>query len=80
MEVLLERAKKTGDVLVAVRFEKEQRNFLIEELKWYPRLDELDMLVDARRMIMEGQGKKVEEGKKVKAWESEEDIPFVGEG
>lgn len=78
MEVLLERAQKTGDVLVAVRFEKEQKNFLVEELKWYPRLDELDMLVDARRMIMEGQGKKVREGRRVKEWEPE-DIPFVGE-
>ena len=75
MEVLLERAEKTGDVLVAVRFNKKEKNFIEEELKWYPRLVELDMLVDARRMIMEAQGKKVEEGKRVREWKPS-DIPF----
>ena len=75
MEVLLERAQKSGDVLVAVRFDKSQRNFSVEELKWWPRLEELDMLVDARRMIMEAQGEEAGVGKKVREW-GPEDIPF----
>ena len=40
MELLLERAQKSGDVLVAVRFDKSQRNFSVEELKWWPRLEQ----------------------------------------
>ena len=75
MELLLERAQKSGDVLVAVRFDKSQRNFSVEELKWWPRLEELDMLVDARRMIMEAQGKEAGVGKKVREWKPD-DIPF----
>ena len=61
MEVLLEKAHKTGDLLVAVRFDKGQKNFCVEELKWWPKLEELDVLIAARVRVMETQGKEVKE-------------------
>lgn len=74
MEVLLERAQKSGDILVAIRFDREQKNFNADELKWWPRLDEIDMILDARKKIMETQSRK-------KTVEIEpEDIPFADSG
>jgi len=61
MDVLLETARKTGHLLVAVRFSKDDKNFCIEELKWWPKLDELDKLDAARRLVMEAQRKEVKE-------------------
>jgi hypothetical protein len=61
MDVLLETARKTGDLLVAVRFGKDDKNFCIEELKWWPKLDELNKLHAARRLVMEAQRKEVKE-------------------
>ena len=50
MEVVLKRAK-SGDMLVLVRF-KEDTNFDVEKLEWCPRIDELDILVEAKNKIM----------------------------
>ncbi len=55
MEVLLVKAK-SGDVLVVIRF-KEDTNFDVGKLEWVPRLDELDLIMSAKKSIME-KGKK----------------------
>ena len=52
MEVLLEKAKKSGDLLVLVRFSKDT-NFDPEKLEWYPRLDELELIDGAKKKIIE---------------------------
>ena len=56
MEVVLKRAR-SGDVLVVVRF-GEDSNFDKEKMEWCPRLDELDLVIDAKKMIIDAQGKK----------------------
>ena len=61
MEILLEKAHKTGDLLIAVRFSERQKNFCVEELKWWPKLEELDVLMAARMRVMEAQGKELKE-------------------
>lgn len=57
MEVLLVKAK-SGDVLVVVRFQADT-NFDVEKLEWVPRLDELDLIMEAKHSIMEKGKKKV---------------------
>jgi hypothetical protein len=58
MEVLLKKAK-SGDLLVIIRFGKDS-NFDVEKMEWCPRLDEMDLIWKARKMIMEKQPSKKE--------------------
>ena len=51
MEVLLVKAK-SGDTLVVVRFSKDS-NFDVEKLEWVPRLDELDLIMEAKKKIID---------------------------
>jgi len=50
MELFLKKAK-SGDVLVVIRFQKDT-NFDVEKLEWVPRLDELELINDAKKAIM----------------------------
>ena len=57
MKVVVEKARKTGDLLVAVEFSGEDKNFCVEDLKWWPKLEELDVLVGMRKKVMETQSR-----------------------
>ena len=67
MEVLIERGYKKGDLIVVVRFDKEQKNFNAESLKWVPTYKELDLIMDTKRELMDKQGKEVKEKELVDA-------------
>jgi len=51
MKVQLERSK-SGDVLVVIQFE-EDSNFDVKKMQWVPRLKELDLILDAKKLIMD---------------------------
>ena len=51
MEILLKRFK-SGDLQVMVRFAKDT-NFNVETLEWIPRLEELNLIIEAKDRIME---------------------------
>jgi hypothetical protein len=61
VKVVVEKAKKSGDLLVAVEFSGEDKNFCVEDLKWWPKLDELNVLEKARKLVMEKQSRKKDE-------------------
>lgn len=50
MEIIVKKAK-SGDLLLGVRFEKDT-NFDVEKLLWFPRLEELDLIDEAKRKII----------------------------